>query len=250
MHGKLEHMRKVETMIMKRWIRAGIAALACAGLAACGTGQTSGEKETSPVQMTKVTLEADTPLDGSTDTGASSENSWLPSFALGDGSQDEAMEELNDTVQEIGKTYQEALSDDTLYMSVSADDESTASRYLVTIKTIEEKESLTGKVKTERNLTTIGCDMTSGSAITPVTALESTGMTGVELSQKVEELYGKDHDASALHSTEMQGFVLDESGKVSEIYMKLGIEEDGSDGEVEQFFVYDPETGTLSPMDF
>lgn len=237
-------------MIMKRWIRAGIAALACADLAACGTGQTSGEEETSPVQMTKVTLEADTPLAGSTDTGASSENSWLPSFALGDGTQDEAMEELNDTVQEIADTYQEALSDDTVYMRITASDESTSSYDLVTIREVEEKESLTGKVKTEKNLTTIGYDLKSGSAITPVTALESTGMTGVELSQKVEELYGKDHDAASLHSTEMQGFALDESGKVTDIYMKLGVEEDGGDGEVEQFFLYDPEEGTLSPMDF
>lgn len=243
-----------------KFVRAALAALMGMMLAGCGAGSASAEDTALSAGMARVELTGDTQPDGfaaavgeevtalSTYTD---ETSWLPSFGYSDGTESEAMEELNDTVQEISDAYQEALSDDGTYSVIYAEDGSTGPYMAATIYETSWKETLTGGLKCEKNLTTLAYDQDTDTAITSVEALESTGMTGVELSQEVESLYGQDNDASLLHSTEMQGFALDADGKVTEIYMKLEVEDGTSeDGTKILFYLFDPDKESLTPLAF
>ena len=90
------------------------------------------------------------------------------------------------------------------------------------------------------NLVTLAADSRAGEAITCKEALERTEMTGVDLSLSVGKLAQESGIRGEQASTEKQGFKLDESGNVEEIYMKLTmtIEEEEDDITEEHFFSY------------
>lgn len=96
------------------------------------------------------------------------------------------------------------------------------------------------------NILTLAADEKEGMPITCKEALDNTGMSGVELSLKVgrlaKEKFAKENIAGEISSTEMQGFVIDEEGRISEIYMKLTLEvEKNEDNKREEhFFSYIP----------
>ena len=97
------------------------------------------------------------------------------------------------------------------------------------------------------NLMSLCADEKQGLPITCKEALEMTGLTGVELSLRVGRLQKEMKIRGELSSTEMQGFRIDESGKVTEIYMKLTmkVEEEDQTIEEEHFFSYSPDEEKL-----
>lgn len=97
------------------------------------------------------------------------------------------------------------------------------------------------------NLVSMCADKKNGLPITCKEALEMTGMTGVDLSLHVGRLQKEMQTRGELFSTEMQGFRIDENGKVTEIYMKLimKVEEGEQTIEEEHFFSYYPEEEKL-----
>lgn len=100
------------------------------------------------------------------------------------------------------------------------------------------------------NLVSLCADEKQGLPITCKEALEMTGLTGVELSLRVGRLQKEMKIRGELSSTEMQGFRIDENGKVTEIYMKLTmkVEEEGQTIEEEHFFSYFPDEEKLVPL--
>ena len=100
------------------------------------------------------------------------------------------------------------------------------------------------------NIMTLGADEKNSLPITSKEALEMTGMSGVDLSLKVGKLSKDSGIRGELLSTEMQGFRIDEEGKVKEIYMKLimEIKKENETVEEEHFFSYIPEEEKLEKL--
>ena len=100
------------------------------------------------------------------------------------------------------------------------------------------------------NIMTLGADEKNSLPITSKEALEMTGMSGVDLSLKVGKLSKESGIRGELLSTEMQGFRIDEEGKVKEIYMKLVMEikKENDVTEEEHFFSYIPEEEKLEKL--
>lgn len=90
------------------------------------------------------------------------------------------------------------------------------------------------------NLMTLGADEKNSAPVTSREALVMTGMTGVDLSLKVGRLAQEAGIRGVLQSTEMQGFIINEKGNVSEIFMKLTsrVENGETETEEEHFFSY------------
>ena len=81
------------------------------------------------------------------------------------------------------------------------------------------------------------------------------GISGVQVSSAIGKAYPSfRREGDELHSTEVQGFYIDESGKVAGLYVKLFIDTEVSDqhpdGEYELFYVYHTEDGSVSPFPF
>lgn len=97
------------------------------------------------------------------------------------------------------------------------------------------------------NLVSLCADEKQGLPITCKEALEKTGMTGVDLSLRVGRLQKEMKIRGELSSTEMQGFRIDESGKVTEIYMKLIMKVVKGEQTIEEehFFSYYPDEEKL-----
>ena len=97
------------------------------------------------------------------------------------------------------------------------------------------------------NLISLCADEKQGLPVTCKEALEMTGLTGVDLSLRVGRLQKEMKIRGELSSTEMQGFRIDESGKVTEIYMKLimKVTEGEQTIEEEHFFSYFPDEEKL-----
>lgn len=97
------------------------------------------------------------------------------------------------------------------------------------------------------NLISLCADEKQGLPVTCKEALEMTGLTGVDLSLRVGRLQKEMKIRGELSSTEMQGFRIDENGKVTEIYMKLimKVTEGEQTIEEEHFFSYFPDEEKL-----
>ena len=93
------------------------------------------------------------------------------------------------------------------------------------------------------NLTTLCADEKEGLPVTCREALVRTGMRGVDLSLQVGKLAQEADLRGEISSMEMQGFRIDETGIVREIYMKLliRIEEGEEQVEEEHYFSFIPE---------
>ena len=100
------------------------------------------------------------------------------------------------------------------------------------------------------NLVTLCADEKEGIPITCREALVRTGMRGVDLSLQVGKLAQEADLGGELSSMEMQGFQIDETGIVREIYMKLLIrKEEGKEPvEEEHFFTFIPEEDRIMPL--
>ena len=99
---------------------------------------------------------------------------------------------------------------------------------------------VSGENTRDYNLMTLGADEKNSLPITSREALEMTGITGVDLSLKVGKLAQEAGIRGVLQSTEMQGFNINEEGRVSEIFMKLTsrVEDGETETEEEHFFSY------------
>lgn len=89
-------------------------------------------------------------------------------------------------------------------------------------------------------LVTLCADEKNKLSITCREALEMTGMSGVDLSLKVGKLSRSPKIRGRLAGTQMQGFCINESGEVEEIYMKLtlGVERQDEETFEEHFYSY------------
>lgn len=174
-------------------------------------------------------------------------SSVLPVFTTSTGTPAEGMEKLNEILESARNDYAVDLSSDRKLMMTHTDVTSGSQVLQITYYQTEYTTSLTGKIEKKRNLCSLAYDIRSDEAITPVEALESTGMTGIELSQLVSDDFSQLGEEGELHSTDMQGFLLDEDGNVTKIYMKLETDRDEDEYE-EEFFVVDPKTGTMSRL--
>ncbi|MGN1024194.1 MAG: hypothetical protein ACI4OJ_11890 [Lachnospiraceae bacterium] len=209
------------------------------------TGKKPGTPKLDTISLEADTMQLETREDATVEkTGIASS---LPSFTTSTGVPTEGMEKLNEIVESAEKDYQVDLSSDKKLMMIHTD-ESTVDSYLqATYYQTEYVTTLTGRVKETRNLCSLAYRISDDTPITAVEALDSTGITGVELSQKVSDGYAALGLSGSLHSTNMQGFELDESGKVTKIYMKLEIDDGGEDYE-EAFYVFDPATETMTEL--
>lgn len=180
-----------------------------------------------------------------------SENVQLPYFTNDADDPTPAMDELNEEVEEVRRDSEDARSkDDETYTVVTQAD--SGDRILqATMAMTDDWITLTGRERTERNLKSLAYDKQTDTAITCVEALEQAGISGVSLSQSVEEalLALEKTDASYqgnLRSTEMQGFTLDDAGNLQTIDMKLEIDT-GEEDLSQFFFVYNPADAALTP---
>ncbi len=83
------------------------------------------------------------------------------------------------------------------------------------------------------DLMTLAYDTKTDTAITAREALEMSGYTGDQLSTSVHKAFVKAGLSGQIESTEMEGFELDDTGKVTAIYMKLGVRAEESDSSFE-----------------
>ena len=97
------------------------------------------------------------------------------------------------------------------------------------------------------NIMTLAADEKEGMPVTCKEALEKTGMSGVELSLRAgrlaKEKFAEEKIPGEISSTEMQGFLIDEEGRIREVYMKLTLEvenkeENRQTKQEEHFFSY------------
>ena len=218
-------------------------AAAVAGCAKIGKKPGTPKLETIPLEADTMQLETGEDTDVE-ETGIASS---LPSFTTSTGVPAEGMEKLNEIAESAEKDYQVDLSSDKKLMMIHTD-ESTSDSYLqATYYQTEYVTTLTGRVKQTRNLCSLAYQIADDTPITAVEALDSTGITGVELSQKVSDGYTALGLSGSLHSTNMQGFALDDDGNVTKIYMKLEIDDGGEDYD-EAFYVFDPATETMTAL--
>lgn len=175
----------------------------------------------------------------------------IPKFMTADGSDWRPVNELNDQVLELENLYLGASTDPNHSFVLKSYPASSNPDYLqVTICTSESYDTTR-----EDNLCSLVYDQDRGSIIRNQDALDLAGISGVEVSQAVGKAYpsfrlGEDK----LHSTEVQGFYIDEEGKIADFYVKLFIDtqisEEYPEGKYELFYVYHTEDGSVSPLSF
>ncbi|WP_130838441.1 hypothetical protein [Lachnoclostridium sp. Marseille-P6806] len=101
----------------------------------------------------------------------------------------------------------------------------------------------------EEELMTLAYDRVNDEAILCREALAMAGLGGDELSIAVHTAYLEAGGDGEVEATEMQGFALDETGRVVSIYMKLRIREETGTEPAERFYVFDPAGKSLAPLD-
>lgn len=178
---------------------------------------------------------------GGTEEGAAEEK--LPQFVTESGESTKALEDLNEELNTIRDRYEEIRKqDDGTWMEIRSF-VTQNDRYLQ-VTTAWNTYPTYG---TQGDLMTLAYDKQTDTAIRCGDALVMTGLTGDQLSQDVNRAYVSSGMAGEVQYTGMEGFVLEEDGTVSEIYMKLRIKEEQADVPYEAFFSYDPVKQTIKP---
>jgi hypothetical protein len=179
--------------------------------------------------------------DGGAGSGASTEK--LPQFVTESGESTKALEDLNEELDTIRDKYEEIRKqNDGTWMEIRSF-VAQNDRYLQ-VTTAWNTYPTYG---TQGDLMTLAYDRQTDTAIRCEDALVMTGLTGDQLSQDVNQAYVRSGMAGEVQYTGMEGFVLEEDGTVSEIYMKLRIKEEQADVPYEAFFSYDPVKQTIKP---
>lgn len=98
------------------------------------------------------------------------------------------------------------------------------------------------------NMMTLAYNTKTGDALTSKDALDSMNIDGVELSINVGRAFKNSGINGQLDETNMQGFVMDSNGNVTEVYMKLTVLMEEDEEPEQHFFIYNDEEETLKPV--
>lgn len=198
------------------------------------------EKHTPKVSVEMITLDK-----------GENEEVMVPKFMTTDGSDWAPVNELNRQVENLENLYLSAKADEDHSFFLESYPVSSNPDYLqVTLYTLESYDT-----ESEANLASLVYDQDKGIILRNQDALTMAGISGVQVSSAIGKAYpsfrrGEDE----LHSTEVQGFSIDENGKVSDFYVKLFIDTEESDlhpdGKYELFYVYHTEDGSVAPFPF
>ena len=175
----------------------------------------------------------------------------VPKFMTSDGSDWAPVNELNRQVESLENLYLSAKADeDHSFILESYPDSSNPDFLQVTLYSEESYGT-----ESEANLLSLVYDRDQGVILRNQDALTMAGITGVQVSSAVGKAYPSfRRDEDELHSTEVQGFAMDENGKVSDFYVKLFIDTEESDlhpdGKYELFYDYHTEDGSVAPFPF
>jgi len=175
----------------------------------------------------------------------------VPNFMTSDGSDWDPVKELNRQVENLENLYLSAQADQEHSFFLESYPASSNPDYLQVTLYYEESYD----TETEANLLSLVYDQDQGVILRNQDALTMAGISGVQVSSAVGKAYpsfrrGEDE----LHSTEVQGFAIDENGKVADFYVKLFIDTEESDeypeGKYELFYVYHTKDGSVEPFPF
>lgn len=175
----------------------------------------------------------------------------VPKFMTSDGSDWAPVNDLNRQVLNLENLYLNAQADqDHSFILESYPDSSNPDYLQVTLYTEESYGS-----ESEANLLSLVYDQNQGIILRNQDALTMAGITGVQVSSAVGKAYPSfQKEGDELHSTEVQGFTIDENGKVADFYVKLFIDTEETDlhpdGKYELFYVYHTEDGSVAPFPF
>ena len=228
----------------------GIAAILglCAAAVITGCGKKSkapGSPVLNTISLEKDSMQVETGEDETVEeTGIASS---LPEFTTTTGVPTEGMSKLNEILESIEKDYEVDLSSDRKLMMLHTDTDNSDAYLQTTLYQTEYVTTLTGRVRKTGNLCSLAYRIADDTPVTAVEALDSTGITGVLLSQKVSDAFDALGLSGSLHSTNMQGFLLDAEGNVEKIYMKLEIDT-GEEDYAEAFYVFDPAAMTMTEL--
>lgn len=262
----------------------GRAVFLCFALAAavavggCGTGQRQGKGAGADAFITEDSLEAEstsaagqeeadagTALQGNTEQRAGQNRAVdaqielmnfgntgrniveIPQFVTESGESTRAMEDLNAETESLQELYEKVKeeNDGVSFVEIRSYIMPTT-RFLQVTTTYCEYPTY----GTWGDLMTLAYDTKTDTAITAREALKMSGYTGDRLSTSVHKAYVKAGLSGQIESTEMEGFELDDTGKVTAIYMKLGVRAEESDSSFEAFYRYVPSTGKIFMMAF
>ena len=198
------------------------------------------EKHTPKVSVEMITLDK-----------GENEEVMVPKFMTTDGSDWAPVNELNRQVENLENLYLSAKADEDHSFFLESYPVSSNPDYLqVTLYTLESYDT-----ESEANLASLVYDQDKGIILRNQDALTMAGISGVQVSSAIGKAYpsfrrGEDE----LHSTEVQGFYIDDNGNVADFYVKLFIDTEATDehpdGKYELFYVYHAKDGSISPFSF
>lgn len=175
----------------------------------------------------------------------------VPKFMTSDGSEWDPVTELNRQVESLENLYLSAQADEDHSFLLESYPDSSNPDYLQVTLYYEESYG----TESEASLQSLVYDQDQGVILRNQDALTMAGISGVQVSSAVGKAYPSfQRGEDELHSTEVQGFAIDENGKVSDFYVKLFINTEESDlypdGKYELFYVYHTEDGSVAPFPF
>ncbi len=166
----------------------------------------------------------------------------IPRFVSTDKDVQKELEYVNDELQNLEDTYYKS-RDKELKMWIKSYLADTEQIQQVTVCWFEEHPILGD----DYNMMSLAYNKKNGEIITSKEALELTGITGVDLTTNVAKLFKSLHTSLNLEETEMQGFLMDEEGNVTSIFMKLVALNENDEYE-QHFYQYDFNSDTLVPV--
>ncbi len=172
--------------------------------------------------------------------GIRNTNDGFFEFYGGGEEDEEALEHLNKEITDLREEYAKTLEDDndtwTVVSKISASD-----RILqATVYIKQDHINLLGNEETVRYVSSYAFDKKLHKGYDALEALQAGKLSGVDLSRKIDKAFRTLEPNGVIHSTEMQGFFLDENtGDVKFIYMRVEADFGGEDYE-ERFYLYDP----------
>lgn len=193
-----------------------------------------GQKKTTEIEVKVISYNAD--------SGAIVD---IPKFVQKDGEELSSLTKLNSETDKLINLFDDAQENDNRRFECHVAETKTNGSYIQTTCWWNETGSL---MNDGTNLMTLAYDSDSDKPITCKEALKMTDITGVDLVRNVTDAYKRDIGSGQVGSTDMQGFVINKKGHVTQIYMKLMIrsEEDGE--EEEHFYSYHLKDKTLTPL--
>ena len=171
----------------------------------------------------------------------------IPQFVTESGESTRAMEDLNAETESLQELYEKVKEEDDGVSFVEIRSYIMPTTRFLQVTTTYCEYPTYG---TWGDLMTLAYDTKTDTAITAREALEMSGYTGDQLSTSVHKAFVKAGLSGQIESTEMEGFELDDTGKVTAIYMKLGVRAEESDSSFEAFYRDVPSTGKIFMMAF